>query len=96
MALIKAITLDSFGETMEFPDALHWIDSITENGSMVYAIVSVFKAERDEGGGLTVERKMQLKQFEVGFAPDWNGPNYRKQAYDYLKTLPDYAGAADA
>lgn len=29
------------------------------------------------------------------FAPDLNGPNFIKQAYDYLKTLPEFAGAID-
>lgn len=29
------------------------------------------------------------------FAPDLYGPNFIKQAYEHLKTLPEFAGAAD-
>jgi hypothetical protein len=29
------------------------------------------------------------------FAPDLNGPNFIEQAYEHLKTLPEFAGAAD-
>lgn len=29
------------------------------------------------------------------FAPDMNGSNYIKQAYEYLKTLPEFADASD-
>jgi hypothetical protein len=29
------------------------------------------------------------------FAPDMNGPNFIKQAYEYLKTLPEFADAVD-
>jgi len=29
------------------------------------------------------------------FAPSMDGGNFVKQAYDYLKTLPEYAGAED-
>lgn len=29
------------------------------------------------------------------FVPDMNGSNYIKQAYEYLKTLPEFADASD-
>jgi len=29
------------------------------------------------------------------FAPDMNGSNYIKQAYEYLKTLPEFADTSD-
>jgi hypothetical protein len=29
------------------------------------------------------------------FTPDLDGPNFIKQAYNYLKTLPEFAGAID-
>lgn len=30
-----------------------------------------------------------------GFIPDMEGPNFIKQAYDHLKTLPEFEGAVD-
>lgn len=37
------------------------------------------------------------KQFIKGyeFCPDMDGPNFIKQAYLYLKTLPEFEGAED-
>jgi hypothetical protein len=32
---------------------------------------------------------------EFSFTPDLNGSNFIKQAYEYLKTLPEFAGATD-
>ena len=29
------------------------------------------------------------------FSPDMNGPNFIKQAYDYLKSLPEFANTQD-
>ena len=37
--------------------------------------------------------KIIQKQYE--FTPNMEGPNFIKQAYVYLKTLPEFAGAVD-
>lgn len=34
-------------------------------------------------------------QQQYEFVPDMDGPNFIKQAYLYLKTLPEFAGAVD-
>lgn len=42
-----------------------------------------------EVGGSTVREDL------VTFDPDLDGPNFIKQAYEHLKTLPEFAGAED-
>jgi len=40
-----------------------------------------------------VDKVVSIKAYE--FTPSMQGPNFIKQAYDHLKTLPEFAGAAD-
>lgn len=43
----------------------------------------------DESSGV------ELAQREFVFHPDMDGPNFIKQAYEHLKTLPEFSGAVD-
>lgn len=36
-----------------------------------------------------------VKYEDFNFVPDMDGDNFIKQAYEYMKTLPDYADATD-
>lgn len=36
-----------------------------------------------------------IKIASYSFVPNLDGPNFIKQAYGHLKTLPEFAGAAD-
>lgn len=36
-----------------------------------------------------------VQQSAYQFAPDLNGGNFIAQAYDYMKTLPEFSGAED-
>lgn len=42
---------------------------------------------------LTGQKIKMQKMYK--FAPDLNGSNFIKQAYEHLKTLPEFAGATD-
>lgn len=62
----------------------------------LYVKVNMVEATKEKGTAhllLSSEgsAQMQIKQFPV----DLDGPNFIKQAYEYLKTLPEFAGAAD-
>jgi len=46
-----------------------------------------FRKESKEGG--------IVSDLVYQFTPDMNGPNFIKQAYLHLKTLPEFAGAED-
>lgn len=37
----------------------------------------------------------KLDEQRYSFTPNLDGPNFIKQAYEHLKTLPEFAGAAD-
>lgn len=41
----------------------------------------------------STEQPFTYKGYE--FTPDLNGPNFIQQAYEYLKTLPEFADAVD-
>jgi hypothetical protein len=43
----------------------------------------------------TVESKLQDTVSVLDFIPDMEGGNFIKQAYLYLKTLPEFADAVD-
>jgi hypothetical protein len=45
----------------------------------------------------TVETKTDIgsSSSAVTFTPDMNGANFIKQAYEHMKTLPEYSGAQD-
>jgi hypothetical protein len=86
MALKKQITLQSnFGDEVVFNDAYIRVDNIAGNKLQLLVDVSVYKKQND----IVVDRKNYL------FTPDLNGNNFISQAYNYLKTLPEFEGATD-
>lgn len=44
---------------------------------------------------LSAQDGFLYKKEEYQFVPNMNGGNFIKQAYEHLKTLPEFAGAAD-
>jgi hypothetical protein len=87
MALKKQITLKSnFGDDVVFNDAYIKVENMMGNKMQMRVDVSIHKKAND----IVVDRKNYL------FTPDLNGKNFIAQAYEYLKTLPDYANATDA
>ena len=89
MALSKTIKYipQGFTEPAILHDAYIRVESIngTKN-SLSFSVVAYNKKDND----MEVAQNM----FFV-FAPEINGTNFIKQAYGYLKTLPEFAGAKD-
>jgi hypothetical protein len=86
MALTKTLTLaNNFGENSEFADAYIRVDRVEATRHLVSANLGYYK----EGG------QEFLTGTSVSFEPDLDGSNFIKQAYEHLKTLPEFEGAED-
>jgi len=85
MALKHTITVtNSFGDTKDFVGAYINITSLVGDKEKIVARWNAFekKSGRDIGNG------------QVIFAPSM-GSNFIAQAYEHLKTLPEFEGAVD-
>jgi hypothetical protein len=86
MAIKKDMTLtDNFGIQVTIRDAYVRIATIEGSKSGMVAVVETWNA--DMSHGIMVE--------SIAFVPSLEGKNFISQAYDYIKTLPTYAGAQD-
>ncbi len=86
MALKKQITLkNNFGDDVTFNEAYVKVENLIGNKSQLRIDVSILKRQNEQ----VVDRKNYL------FTPDLNGKNFIAQAYDYMKTLPEWSGAID-
>lgn len=86
MAIKKTLTLEnSFGEESVITDCYIKVSTVSANKEQVNASVLYMK----EAGG----KVLHVEGFE--FPSNLEGPNFIKQAYDYIKTLPKFAGATD-
>lgn len=86
MALKKQITLKSnFGDDVFFNNAYIKVENLMGNKSQLRFDVSIYKKQNDQ----VIDHKNYL------FTPDLSGKNFIAQAYDYLKTLPDFSDAVD-
>jgi hypothetical protein len=86
MALTKTITIkNNFGEDSEFTNAYLRIERIEGTRHLISVQLGFYK----EGG------KEFLMNSSFSITPDLDGPNFIKQAYEHLKTLPEFADAVD-
>ena len=86
MALTKQITLVSnFGDSVSFDKTYIKVDSLVGNKEQMRVYVSTYKKQNEQ----LISRK------NYSFTPDLTGKNFIAQAYDYIKTLPDFSGATD-
>jgi hypothetical protein len=86
MALTKSTTLiDNFGHSIEFSECYIRVFEVNGGKEMISASVSWHP-----GAG---QRSLQVRSFQ--FVPDMDGPNFIRQAYLHLKTLPEFANAVD-
>ncbi|WP_186111269.1 hypothetical protein [Burkholderia gladioli] len=93
MALTKTMTMQAFGQDVPVPNAYIKVAAVTVTNmttttkTTANAFVIVFASDRT-----TV-----ISQSQYMFIPNLadGSPNVITQAYSYLKTLPDFAGAAD-
>jgi hypothetical protein len=84
MALKKTITRSAFGQSVSVPDAYIRVESISGTKSMIHADIAIATADGQ-----------RVDFLKIGFQPNMDGGNFIKQAYEHLKTLPDFAGAVD-
>lgn len=86
MALKKPITLKTnFGDEVVFYDPYIRVENISGNKNKLIANVYFYKKIDD----IVVNTKA------YSFKPDLNNNNFIAQAYEYLKTLPEFEGATD-
>ena len=86
MALSKNLSLvDNFGEEVLLKDAYIKVDEI--KGGKLGLIITVRSYKND--------RSIVLQRQEFAFVPNIDGSNFIAQAYEHLKTLPEFAGATD-
>jgi cystathionine beta-lyase family protein involved in aluminum resistance len=86
MAFSKQVTLENnFGEISKFPNAYIKVDKVEATKATCIAYVSTLK-NKDE---------QILVTNLYPFVSDLSGENHLKQAYLYLKTLPEFSDATD-
>ncbi len=86
MALTKNIVLkDNFNDDKQFNNAYIKVDLVSGNKTLMRISIGIY---REKDG-------QQLNGQQFVFTPDLNGKNFLAQAYDHLKTLPEFAGAVD-
>lgn len=87
MALLKSIvkTMPGFsGELRSEP--LYWkVDRIEASKNSANAIFNAY----DKKDGSLVDGTI------IKFSPDLSGENFIRQAYQYIKNLPEFAGSVD-
>ena len=94
MALRKKITVT--GETM-----LYTPFGVVNTGESMVSVNAYIKVKNVQGGKETVTASVEFSdgqtalQKQFVFAPNLDGPNFIKQAYEHLKTLPEFDGAVD-
>jgi hypothetical protein len=88
MALEKTIEItDGFGDQKIFKNSYIRVENISGNKTRLLADVKFYKDSGSTG--------KPVKQSIQKFSPDLDGDNFIAQAYNYLKTLPEFSGAKD-
>ena len=86
MALKKSISLKTnFGDDVVFDAAYIKVEKIYGDKNQIRCDVVFLKREND----------IAVWNNSYFFEPSLNGDNFICQAYKYLKTLPEFAGATD-
>ena len=85
MALKKSVifTKTGFSGSLVANDAYWKIKQISGSKTQLMVEVSAFIDDAE------------VEKFVCSFAPNLDGRNFIAQAYDHLKTLPEFAGAVD-
>jgi hypothetical protein len=89
MALKKTFTQtqEPFSGSLEIADAYWRVEQVVATKSEAQCVVTINKKDGD-----SVE---QVANKRYSFAPKLDGRNFIAQAYEHLKTLPEFAGATD-
>lgn len=86
MALSKTITKKVFGKEVVLNNTYIKIMSFSGDKENITLNVQTFINE---------DKKEVIENKCFSFVPDYEGENLLRQAYEYLKTLEEYADAAD-
>lgn len=87
MAISKKFST-TFG--IELDQAYMRVGSISGNKNHLDVVIHIFanKITAENGGSV-------VAVFRYGFKPERNGKTWDAQAYDHLKTMPEFDGATD-
>jgi hypothetical protein len=86
MAIQKTLNLiDSFGIEVEIKDAYIKVERVEVNKIVGTATVFIF----------IDKNKVSIKTERFEYPVNLTGSNFIVQAYEYIKQLPEYAGAID-
>jgi len=85
MALKKNFVLQFHDQSIVLPDAYCKVWRVFGNKEELHCDVNIL----DKQNG----KSYRVLSFK--FVPDMNGGNFIKQAYDYVKTLPEFDAAVD-
>jgi hypothetical protein len=86
MALQKTLFLtNNFGTTTELKDCYIKVSTISGDKNRLRFVISIMSGP----DGSTYEQQEKI------FTPNMDGGNFIKQAYEHLKTLPEFEGAVD-
>jgi hypothetical protein len=94
MALSATLSLtDNFGENITFKNTYIKVVEISGTKDILFATYSIYKQKPTSDVKLTMQ--MLLENRNITFSLDLEGPNPIKQAYQFLKSLPEFADAVD-
>jgi len=91
-------TFEVAGKSIVFGESIN-IDNgnVTTRTNPLYIKVASINATKEKGRCRVVfydgDEVVSMKSYE--FIPSMDGANFIKQAYEHLKTLPEFAGVAD-
>jgi hypothetical protein len=87
MSILKTMQFsNSIDEIQNLENAYIRVDSLNGGKTYLGAVVGIYKSP---------ESKSPVKIVGYWFEPKLDGKNFIAQAYDHLKTLPEFAGATD-
>lgn len=89
MALQQTVTTKS---GIEVQDAYVRIDSVNGNKQQLGIIVRVYKDKAAADGNYAY---LENRYYNFEPSVETGSPNFIKQGYEHLKTLPEYADAVD-
>jgi hypothetical protein len=98
MALKKAITVSGMGFVSGVGVVVKTGDTTTTTPPLYIKVESVFGDKANVKASVTFTNETtneQLMRKEYNFVPSMDSGNFIAQAYGHLKTLPEFAGAAD-
>lgn len=87
MALRQTVELkDSFGDNRTFSNAYRKVKTFTGTKERILVTVETYRSKEDQ-------RVLVATGYD--FVPNMNAGNFIAQAYEYLKTLPEFLSATD-